>query len=217
MTRRSILSAFGVLALAGLMALAWPRSSGAQTAPAGAAPPPTKLAVVNIVDLFDHLDEKAAADAAIDKMRSDFAAESQKRQKEIEDLNKSLDMFKPGTAEYKERQDDLLMKTMQLQAFGQFAQNKLFLELRIRTADLYSKINKAVADYSQANGIALVFVADDLNVGAAKSQEQLQAMVTLRKLIYFHPNFDITMSIRNKMNADYAAGPKPAPVGTSPK
>ncbi|HVT79371.1 MAG TPA: OmpH family outer membrane protein [Phycisphaerae bacterium] len=211
MHRKTILASFAALALAGILLLGRGQLTHAQTAPAGAAPPPTKLAVVNIVDLFDHLDEKAAADAEIDKMRTQFAAESLKRQKEIEDLQKNLGdhpIFKPGSEEYKQQQDDLLQKTMQLQAYGQYAQNKLFLELRIRTADLYSKINKAVADYSQANGIALVFVADDLNVSAAKSQEQLQAMVTLRKLIYFHPNFDITMSIRNKMNADYAAAPK---------
>jgi outer membrane protein len=201
-SRKTFCSALAILVAAAAMS---PASSRGQAAPAAANPPPTKLAVVNIVRLFEDLLEKSAADASIDKMRREFADQAQKQQKTIEDLQKQFENppFKTNSPEYKAMQDDLLMKGMQLQSFSQFAQNKLFMERRIRTADIYSKMNAAVEEYAKANGIALVFVADDLNVGAAKTEEQLQAMVTLRKLVYFHPSFDITVAIRNKMNGEY--------------
>lgn len=202
-SRRTFCSAAAVLVLAACSLS--PAISRGQATPAAANPPPTKLAVVNIVRLFEDLLEKSAADASIDKMRREFADQAQKQQKAIEDLQKTLENppFKTNSPEYKALQDDLLMKGMQLQSFSQFAQNKLFMERRIRTADIYSKMNAAVEDYAKTNGIALVFVADDLSVGAAKTEEQLQAMVTLRKLVYFHTSFDITVAIRNKMNAEY--------------
>ncbi len=209
LTRNTVLPAAAALALAGLLLLGHTPATRGQAAPAAASPPPSHLAVVNIVQLFNDLNEKIAADSDIDKMRRDFEAQSDTKRKEVADLQDKVDhpQFKTDSAEYKAQQNDLVLKTRQYQAFGQYAQDMLFLELRLRTASIYSKMNKAVADYAQANGIALVFVADDLSVDAAKSQEQLQAMVTLRKLIYFHPSFDITTAIRNKMNTDYAAGP----------
>ena len=95
-------------------------------------------------------------------------------------------------------------------------QQKLFMELRLRTADLYRKINEAVEAYSQANGIALVFVADNPSVEGARTQEQLQAMVTVRKLLYAHPSFDITKAILTSMNTAYQLAPRSKPASTRP-
>lgn len=207
LARHRILSITTVFLLSGALLLG--RGSITRGQAAGSNPPPTKLAVVNIVDLFESLNEKLAADSDLQKMKNGFSDDAQKMQKDLDDLQKAVDSpaFKKDSTEYKTQLDDLLKKGMEIQAFGQYAQNKLFIETRIRTASLYNKINDAVAAYSQANGIALVFVADNINVDNAKSQEMLQAMVTNRKLLYAHPSFDITRAIRDKMNAEYGAGP----------
>ena len=120
--------------------------------------------------------------------------------------------FKRGTPEYRKAQDDLLRTATELQVDQQVNQQKLFMELRLRTADLYRKINDAVEAYSQANGIALVFVADNPSVEGARTQEQLQAMVTVRKILYAHPSFDITKAILNKMNTEYELGSRSKPA-----
>jgi hypothetical protein len=114
-------------------------------------------------------------------------------------------------------QDELLEKSMNLQAYTQASQQKLFLELRLKTAYIYRKMNETIESYCQANGIALVFVADNLNLNDVKTQQELQARVSLRKLVYFHPAFDITRAIRERMNTDYKLGAgrpaTPAPAG----
>jgi Skp family chaperone for outer membrane proteins len=201
---KSVLAALLIL---GLTALSRGQAGGA--APAASNPPPTKLAVVNVVELFDNLLEKTAADTDIDTMKRGFEKQSQDMQKVLEDKSKGLTSFKAGTEEYRRAQDELLQKTIDLQNFNGFAQQKLFLELRIRTADIYRKINEAVAKYAGANGIALVFVADNSSVDNARTQEQLQAMVTVRKILYFHPDFDITNKIKQMMNTEYELGKKP--------
>jgi len=178
----------------------------AQAGGAAAAPPPTRIAVVNIVDLFDGLLEKANADTEIDNMKKKFDDDGRKQQAALETLQESLKSYNPNSPQYKQTQDDLLQKSIALQTFSQFAQQKLLLELRIRTAALYKEINDAVADYAQANGIAMVFVADNINLEAARSQEQLQAMVTIRKVLYVHPTFDITTQIKQKLNAQFQLG-----------
>lgn len=204
LSRKSLLCALLMVGLTGLVR--------AQPVPAPAAPPPTKLAVVNIVTLFDKLLEKAAADNDIDQMKRDFEDKSDKMNQAIQAMQTGLRSYTEGSAEFNKTQDDLLQKTMELQAYQSFAQQRLFLELRVRTADLYRKINEAVEKYSKANGIALVFVADNPSVAGARTQEQLQAMVTVRKILYFHPDFDITQKILQSMNTEFelGGGAKPA-------
>jgi Skp family chaperone for outer membrane proteins len=193
----------------------------AQTPPAGGAGPvatpsgplPTRLAVVNIVDLFAQLEEKAAADADIDTMKKAYEDDSRKKQSQIDLATDNLDKtYKRGTPEYRKAQEDLLRMITQKQVDDQVNQQKLFMELRLRTMDLYNKINEAVADYAQANGIALVFVYDNPSVEGARTQEQLQAMVTVRKILYSHPSFDITKQLLAKMNTAYELRGRPAPA-----
>jgi Skp family chaperone for outer membrane proteins len=189
------------------------------TAPGpGAAPPPTKLAVVNLVKLFDTLDEQSDAQRDIENIKNNFSMEIDKRKGELDRLERDLqdpNLFNKESAEFRKMQDDLLEKSMNLQAYTQASQQKLFLELRLKTAYIYRKMNDTIAQYCQANGIALVFVSDDLNLNDVKTQQELQARVSLRKLVYFHPAFDITRAIQERMNTDYklGAGRPAAPAG----
>ena len=114
---------------------------------AGTAPPPTKLAVVNIVHLFDSLDQKADADGEITKTRNAIAEKTRKMTDEVTKLDNELKdpkLFAAGSAEYKKMQDDLLQKSMELQVYTQVSQQQLFLELRLKTMELYNKMNAAI-------------------------------------------------------------------------
>jgi len=207
---KSLWSIVLAVGLAGLIAatIARGQTGGVAASAAPSNPPPTKLAVVNIVELFDKLDEKAGADADIDGMKKDYEAAARKKQAQIDVATESLDKtYKRGTAEFRKAQDELLRMSVELQVEQTVNQQKLFMELRLRTADLYRKINDDVEAYSQTNGIALVFVADNPSVEGARTQEQLQAMVTVRKILYSHPSFDITKAILTKMNTDYQLAP----------
>lgn len=207
---KSLLSCFTLL-FAGAMAMG-------QAAPGTANPVPSKLAVVNIVELFDSLDEQRDAQRDIENMKNTFAKEVDKRKQELERLERDLqdpNLINRESAEFRKMQDDLLEKSMNLQAYTQASQQKLFMELRLKTAYIYKKMNDTIDQYSQSNGIALVFVTDNLNLNDVKTQQELQARVSLRKLVYAHPAFDITRAIRERMNTDYklGAGRPAAPAG----
>jgi Skp family chaperone for outer membrane proteins len=204
---KSALAALVILGILGLTTLSRGQAGG--VAPAASNPPPTKLAVVNVVELFDNLLEKTAADTDIDTMKRGFEKQNLDMQKVIEDKQKGLASYKAGTEEYRRAQEELLQKASELQTFGNYAQQRLLLELSIRTKDIYRKILDSVAKYSAANGIALVFVADNPNMDNARSQDELKSMVSLRKILYFHPDFDITSKIKQMMNTEYELGKKP--------
>jgi Skp family chaperone for outer membrane proteins len=213
---RHFLSSLALLAAAAL--------SMGQTTPGaapGTAPPPSKLAVVNLVALFDSLDEQADAQRDMENMKANFTREIEKRRLEVERLERDLQdqtLIKRDSPEFRRMQDELLDKSMSLQAYSQSSQQKLFLELRLRTAYMLRKINDSIATYSQANGIALVFVSDDFNLNDVKTQQELLTRVSLRKLVYAHPAFDITRAIRERMNTEFklGAGRPAAPAAPAP-
>jgi Skp family chaperone for outer membrane proteins len=193
---KSVLAAALIL---GLTALTLGQAGGTP-----AAAPPTKLAAVNIVSLFADLDEKKAADSEIEAMKTKLEKQGADLKKEMEDLDKQLPLLTAGTDDYQKIQEALLKKSMEYQTFGNYAQQKVFVELRVRTAGLYRRINDAVAKYAAANGIALVFVIDTPSVEKASSQETLMNIINSRKVLYADPTYDITTKIRQAMNIEFS-------------
>jgi Skp family chaperone for outer membrane proteins len=196
-------------AVAGLVAL-----SAAQFVPTAAAQAqgqsasrPMVLAVVNLAQVFDRLNEKADNAQELDRLTDQLNKEQSKRKDEIDRLTKNLDLtFKAGSPEYQAAQDDILQKAMQFQAQGQFAQQKLAMEERIRYVRLYTNVVKAVTEYAKATGIVMVFSADDADFTGARTREDVLNRIATRKVIYADPAYDITGKIIEKMNTEYRVG-----------
>src|SRR4051812_7146454 len=115
--------------LAGLMMAAIARG---QTPPAAApsGPPPTRLAGVNIVELFEKLDEKIAADNDIDTMKTAYEADDRKKQTQIDLATENLGKtYRKGTPEYRAAQEDILRVNMSKEVDRQVNQQKLIMEL----------------------------------------------------------------------------------------
>jgi Skp family chaperone for outer membrane proteins len=172
---------------------------------------PTQLAVINVVNVFASLTEKMDGDSEIEKLGKDI---NEQRRKKEEDLTKKSDMLKPGgvfkvdSPEYKAAQDELLQLTMDYQAFLAVSEQKLLMMQRMKTSDIYRKINAAVEKYAKTKGIAIVFVIDDMDL-TAKDMRELTSKIAMRKIMYAHPNFDITKDIKETMNAEYRMGKTP--------
>jgi Skp family chaperone for outer membrane proteins len=189
------------------LAFAAVRFAPAQAAP---SPAPTRIAVINLAQVFDKLDEQAANTAQLDKITAQLNDEQSKRKDELTKLSGELSSpnypFKPGSDEYKKAQDNVLQKSMELEAFSNMAQQKIALETRDRMIRLYTHIQDAVNQYCKANGIALLLVQDDANLSSAKTPQDLLGRIMNRKVIYADPGFDITQKLIAQMNADYRMG-----------
>jgi Skp family chaperone for outer membrane proteins len=192
----------GVVALAALQV--GPATVRGQSGGGGGSSPQMVLAVVNLAKVFDGLDEKRENAAQLDKMTKDLSDEQVKRKDELDKMSKNIsDVLKPGTQAYEQAQDDLLRKAMEYQTQQQFAQQKVSMEERSRYTRLYLAVNKAIEDYAKSAGIVMVFVADDPDFSGARTREDVLNRITLRKVVYADPRFDITNAIVAKMNTEY--------------
>lgn len=187
-----------------MLTAGWVRMGTAQTAaPAAAA---MRLAVIDIVKVFDSLNEKIATDQDMKSRGDEFNDKKRKYQEELDKLSAQIKDFKPDSPEYKDLSEQLLKKAMDARSFQEYTQQRLLLDRRTKTAVLYKKINEAVAQYSVANGIALVLVTDEPNVAGARSEEELLSRITIRKVVYADPLLDISQKIIDKMNTEFKLG-----------
>ncbi|HUO10714.1 MAG TPA: OmpH family outer membrane protein [Phycisphaerae bacterium] len=176
-----------------------------------ATPAPRVLAVININKVFSSLNEKIDGDASIKQMADQFQADQQKREQELEKIAGQLrddTLFKTDSPEYRNLQDKALQMKSEYDANANMAQQKLLIEQRLKTIQIYRRMNDAIKQYAESKGIGLVLVADDINFDAAQTIEGVTQRIANRKVIYAHPDYDITQQIIEKMNADYKLGNK---------
>ena len=176
-----------------------------------AAPAPRVLAVININKVFASLNEKIDGDAQIKAMADGFQADQSKREQDLEKLRNQLQdntLFNVDSPEYKKLQDDALQKKCDYEANANLAQQKLLIEQRLKTIQIYRRMNDAIKQYAEQKGIGLVLVADEPSFDNAGTIEGVTQRIANRKVIYFHPDYDISQQIIEKMNADYKLGNK---------
>jgi Skp family chaperone for outer membrane proteins len=176
-----------------------------------ATPAPRVLAVININKVFSSLNEKIDGDASIKQMADQFQADQQKREQDLEKIAGQLrddTLFKTDSPEYRNLQDKALQMKSEYDANANMAQQKLLIEQRLKTIQIYRRMNDAIKQYAESKGIGLVLVADDINFDTAQNIEGVTQRIANRKVIYAHPDYDITQQIIEKMNADYKLGNK---------
>ncbi|MCL2646415.1 MAG: OmpH family outer membrane protein [Phycisphaerales bacterium] len=177
--------------------------------------PPTQLAVVDIVKVFESLDEQKDGAEEVRKLDRDLKAEQTRREDSLKRQSDALrdsatSMFKPGTPEYKQAQDKLLEDSMSYRAFVAVSDTRKMMIKRLKTVELYRKINAAIEKYAKSNGIAIVFCIDELDFEGMPDVKTVQdAILTQRKIMYAHPSFDITQKLTTTMNAEYKHGTTP--------
>jgi Skp family chaperone for outer membrane proteins len=174
----------------------------AQPAP---APTPTHLAVINIVKVFSGLDEKKDGDKEIEDMGNKINADRKTKETNLKSLRDGLESgtFKPNSPDFKRQQDEALQAAMDLQVFLAVSEQRLLLMQRLKTETIYRSMNDAIKKYAETHGIAIVFVADDADLAAAKDVRELTSRIAMRKIVYSHPDYDITTKIIEQMNAAY--------------
>ncbi len=164
------------------------------------------MAVINISKVFTSLNEKLHDDSDIDAMAKKINDEKAKRDTELDNLKQQLQgntLFKEDSPEFLKMQDDALQKSMEMDAFLKVSQAKLLMEQRLRTVQIYKAINDAVKRYAEDNGIGIVLVSDEVDFSNVPTTEAVQQKIALRKVMYSHPDFDITQKVIEKMNGEY--------------
>ena len=190
--------------LAGLLGLAGYQSYALQQAP---APSPAVVVTVNLEEVFDNLDERAAADERLTALARRLEEEGRKMREAIDLLIADRDLWPETSTEYRDLDARIAQQSVDLQAYLEFAQWQLDQEKARSLRAIYRDIKTAIATMARENGYDMVVVDDsvvDLPEGPSESETTRQ--ISARRLLYTAPSIDITSAVTARMNADFSAG-----------
>ncbi|RMH24802.1 MAG: OmpH family outer membrane protein [Planctomycetota bacterium] len=186
-------------------ALAW--HAGASTATMRPPAQPTTVATLDIVTVFEQLNERSTLEAQL-KTRVE------KRQSQLDEINKAIQAIqadlettlKPGTDEYKERVRQFMEQRAVAEARRTALQQIISIDQGAMRRQLYTKIQDAVKRIAERDGIDIVIFDDSvLPVPEDASDNDVYRTIITKGIIYRHNSIDLTQRVITLMNNEYAA------------
>jgi outer membrane protein len=179
-------------------------------------PPPATLATIDIKAVIDGYDKAKF-------LNDQFQVEVRARQGELakmgakgQQLAKEMENFALGSAEYKDRENQVTKVRVELQAAREQAEREFAQKEADAMAQIYKEIQvmvKAVAEYYHYK-----YVVKVSNDSISGSDPNSVVAAISRPVVYADPGADITKTVLHNLNLQYArqGGTKPAARTTSP-
>lgn len=211
MKRAGILGALGL----GVLALAVYAGGPARGQEKGAAPKatgPTKVALVNLREVFkgyskfnnlnDEVKKKVEEIEKVFKRKTETAQKLQEEYKDPKTPQKRKDAL----------ENELRLAKVELEDFKAKEQRNIMKMQDEQLTQLYREVDGVVRDYAQKNGIHMVLrYNEDWGEDYHKPENTVRRMHMSFWPMYFEDGLDITAAVRTAVNQKYAGGDaKPA-------
>ena len=194
----TVLSRWPLLALAALLCL--PLAARAQDNSKG-----TKVGVVNVNKVFLGLNEAKEFTDSVQKEGKDLDREAKQKQDEIDTLQNDLKNLQVGSPQYDDKTNEILKKRIDLDGWYKLKQAYLENRKKRQVMILFKKIQEAVLEVAQGNGIDLVI--DDQSIDppsediTALTFQQLNERILRHNILYAAHQVDLTDKVVFLMNS----------------
>ncbi|QQE09955.1 OmpH family outer membrane protein [Planctomycetota bacterium] len=164
---------------------------------------PTAVATVDIMKVMEGLKARVALEAEMKAAQEDFIEKFNDKKKELQGLQEQLTMVE-GTSAYDETRRGAELKAYEMQAWDQFERARMQREALVNMEHMYRKIASAVDRVATSNGYEIVLAKESLDtLGNYKNQQELQAQMVTRKVMYSADTVDLTKQVIATMNNDF--------------
>ena len=175
---------------------------------------PSVVVTVNLSQVLEKLDQRAAATVALKTMTEAFRAEDDKKKAELNEISNQLKAFEqtPDDPKRTELQEKAATMLMDYQSWLRFATSKADLEEALVMKDLYRTIKEAVKAMADSEGYDVVMVDDSqgelvLNDDAKMPRAvQMKQQIVARRTLFVSSRVDITDHLITRMNNAYKSG-----------
>lgn len=156
---------------------------------------PTRPAVIAFVDLqkvFNDSDKRAEAQAELEALGQELDDKVEALRQEIKTLQANIDLLVPGTPKYKEAEKKLVAAAADHRAWIEFKAAKLDAKTAQRRTQVYDEIVLAATDFAEQHNIDFILTDDSILELRPGSDVQVVQQMSLRRVVYANPEFDIT-------------------------
>jgi len=197
-----------------------------------------KIGAVDIVQVFDNLDEKYEMNIELRKEEDRREGELRGLAKRIKDLTDAMKLLRADSTEYKRNAQELEELKSDFRSRRDATEDKLYNRLFDFTHNIYKKIRDEIAGYAREGGYDLVLRVRDPDIGSfdqalrpRHKYLELNRRIEYRGVLYHKPALDFTQAIVDRLNAKYRRekderskaqpgtkpDPAPAPKGKGPE
>ena len=160
------------------------------------------IAVINLAAVFERYQITQDLEQMFAERREEVQAEAQRKQDEVNGLRTTVEQFKPGSADYRSREEDLVRAEINFQVWLEVQERRLKSEHKAWLELIYRNTQAVVAKIAADRHIDLVLTYSDLEEDAPDSVAFKQ-QILLRTVIYANQRADLTEQVIEMLDADY--------------
>jgi len=168
-----------------------------------AAARPTKVAVVDVLKVFNGLQEKTQVEADIRTRGERLRNEEEARRKELNDLQTDLQLLATDTPAYAQKTEQIKAKVIELQVWSRINADNLQAESSIQLANIYRKMLETIGRVAKENQYDLVIYKEQQADFANAKAETINQLIQIRKLLWSADDLDLTDQVITRMNNEY--------------
>lgn len=166
-------------------------------------PRAVKIAVVDIEEVFNNLKEREEVQAQIQGKIEKLQQFEDAKKKEIAGWQNDLLTNREGTPEWNDLNNKIQRGLTELQVELQLGQRRLAQESARQLEALYRKIIDGTSTIAKQNGYDMVLLQDKMPNLTGANQQQIAAMIQVRKLLYAADDLNITEQVKQRLNNDF--------------
>jgi len=170
---------------------------------------PPRVAVINLAAVFEQYVMTQDLEQLFAQRRQDVKAAADTKQDNISVMKNALEQFKPGSADYKSREEELVRAEINYQVWAEVQDRRLKAEHKSWLERIYKDTQETVSKIASDRGIDLVLTYRDLDPGAPDSVAFKQ-QILLRTVIYANKRVDLTEETIRLLDGDYRQKGGPA-------
>jgi|GEM_PF-5113863 len=187
--------------------------------PVRSADPPAgaSIAIANMDKIITSIKENADLKAQFEVDKKVVDGSLADRKAELQKMQQELSYLKSDSPQYADKQDQLLKKSIEADAWVKETQLSYDRKYKQKTLALFAEIQDAIAAVAQKDGISLVITDQrpklpDANNLDGVDANQLGQLIAARTIQYADPSRDISGEVITLLDKNYSAkASAPAP------
>jgi len=167
-----------------------------------------KIGAVNIVRVFDELDEKVDMNAELRQLEEKRGAKIRELGEQVRNLDEKAKLLRPDTDEARDNAKLLEEAGRAYRAYRDETEDQLYNKLYDFTLNIYKKIRDEVEAYAREGTYDIVLRTRDIEIGDVDQgmrprtrYMELNRRIEGRTVLFHRPAFDFTKAMIERMNA----------------
>lgn len=189
---------------------------GVLSAPAWAQ---TRIAMVNPSRIFADMQETKDLKDKLEAERQRLVATEKEKRDEIQSLQQSRDQFKPDHPQFDEINKKLRKAAIDFKSWGELTKLDAELNQKRQMRTLFEKIQRAVGEVAQRDGLDLVIADNQPEIPENMDQitfDQLRQIINQRNLMFASKKADISEQVLAVLDAQYRGAAPNRPAAATP-